>query len=89
MDRYQRKLFPDTVINDILSGMDEVQSCRAKDAVDAALEEYEKQTGGKVVKIPAPIYSEKPIDTSVCFTDECKSLGGEMRLCSPWVDGCK
>ncbi len=35
-----------------------------------------------------PIYSELDIDESVCYTDECKSLGGEMRLCAPWVDSC-
>jgi hypothetical protein len=35
-----------------------------------------------------PIYSEFDIDESVCYTDECKSLGGEIRLCAPWVDNC-
>lgn len=35
-----------------------------------------------------PIYQELDIDKSVCYTDECKSLGGEMRLCSPWLDSC-
>jgi hypothetical protein len=35
-----------------------------------------------------PIYNELDIDKSVCYTDECKSLGGEMRLCAPWVDSC-
>lgn len=35
-----------------------------------------------------PIYQELDIDKSVCYTKECKSLGGEMRLCSPWVDSC-
>lgn len=84
LDRYQRKLFPDTVINDILSGMDEVQSCRAKDAVDAALEEYEKQTGGKQIKILPPLYSEEAPDGS----EAQRLLGGAMRLCSPWMDGC-
>jgi len=24
----------------------------------------------------------------VCYTDECKALGGEIRLCAPWVDNC-
>jgi hypothetical protein len=31
----------------------------------------------------------KPVDESVCYTDECKKLGGEMRLCAPWVSECK
>jgi hypothetical protein len=36
-----------------------------------------------------PKYIEKPVDDSVCYTEECKLLGGEMRLCAPWVDDCK
>lgn len=62
---------------------------KAEVEVDRALREYEELTGDYgVVKLPAPIFSEKPVDVSVCYTDECKSLGGEMRLCSPWYEGC-
>ena len=54
-----------------------------------AIWEYERLTGDDgYVRIPSPRYSEKPVDTSVCYTDECKSLGGEMRICAPWVDSC-
>ena len=35
-----------------------------------------------------PKYSEKPVDENVCYTKDCKALGGELRICSPWVDGC-
>ena len=57
--------------------------------VDRALEEYKRLTGDYGdVRVPSPIYSEKPIDENVCYTDECKSLGGEMRLCSPWIEDC-
>lgn len=58
--------------------------------VDRAINEYKRLTNDDgLVKIPPPIYSEKPIDEELCYTDECKSLGGEMRLCSPWVENCK
>lgn len=33
-------------------------------------------------------YVEYPIDKSVCYTKECKALGGELRICAPWVDSC-
>ena len=57
--------------------------------VDRAIREYERLTGDDgSVKLPPPILTEKPIDTSVCYTEECKKLGGEMRLCAPWVDSC-
>lgn len=57
--------------------------------VDKAISDYERLTGDDGhVKIPPPRLSEKPVDTSVCYTDECRSLGGEIRLCAPWVDSC-
>lgn len=60
-----------------------------KRTVDKAIREYEdltKETEPPI--IPPPRRSEKPVDTSVCYTDECRALGGEMRICSPWVDSC-
>jgi hypothetical protein len=60
-----------------------------KRTVDKAIRDYERLTGDDgTVRMPSPRYSEKSVDTSVCYTDECRSLGGEMRLCSPWVDNC-
>lgn len=57
--------------------------------VDKALDNYNQQPGNQErVKLPKPIYSEKPLDTAVCYTEACKSLGGEMRLCAPWVEDC-
>ena len=60
-----------------------------KRTVDKAIRDYERLTGyDGTVRIPSSRHSEKPVDTSVCYTDECRSLGGEMRLCAPWVDNC-
>ena len=57
--------------------------------VDEAIRRYERLTGDDgTVRIPSPRYSERPVDSSVCYTDECRALGGEMRICSPWVDNC-
>ena len=57
--------------------------------VDKAIRDYERLTGDNgTVKIPSPLRSEKPVDSSVCYTDECQSLGGEIRLCAPWLDDC-
>ena len=62
---------------------------KVKRTVDKAISDYERLTGDDgTVRIPSPRYSEKPVDTSVCYTDECRALGGEIRLCSPWVDNC-
>ena len=57
--------------------------------VDKALDAYNQLEGNRgQVSLPKPIYSEKPIDNTICYTEACKSLGGEMRLCSPWVENC-
>jgi hypothetical protein len=89
LDEVQRRYFPQTILNDFVIKDPEKLDRRIKRDVDAAIAEYERLTGddGKV-KIPSPRYSEKPPDSSVCYTKECQSLGGEMRLCAPWVDDC-
>jgi hypothetical protein len=59
-----------------------------KNKVNKAIYDYEQSTGDTgEVRIPSPIYSEKPIDPTL-QTGEAKLLGGEMRLCAPWVDDC-
>ena len=57
--------------------------------VDSALEKYNQLPGNKIqAALPKPIYSEKPVNVAICYTEECKALGGEMRLCAPWVKNC-
>ena len=90
LDEVQRRLFPQTIINDVLLQDPGVVERRVKRDVDKAIRDYERLTGDTgEVKIPLPRLIESPLDTSKCYTEECKSLGGEMRLCSPWVDDCK
>jgi len=89
LDEVQRRYFPQTILNDFVIKDPEKLDRRIHRDVDAAIAEYERLTGddGKV-RIPSPRYSEKPPDGSVCYTKDCQSLGGEMRLCAPWVDKC-
>jgi hypothetical protein len=57
--------------------------------IDSALKKYNQLPGNESqVKLPKPIYSEKPVNLAICYTEECKALGGEMRLCAPWVKDC-
>ena len=85
LDEVQRKYFPQTILNDFVIKDPEKLDRRIKRDVDAAISEYERLTGddGKV-RIPSPRYSEKPPDGSYAQS----VLGGEMRLCAPWVDDC-
>ena len=85
LDEVQRRYFPQTILNDFIIKDPEKLDRRIHRDVDAAIAEYERLTGddGKV-RIPSPRYSEKPPDGSYAQS----VLGGEMRLCAPWVDDC-
>ena len=85
LDEVQRRYFPQTILNDFIIKDPEKLDRRIHRDVDAAIAEYERLTGddGKV-RIPSPRYSEKTPDGSYAQS----VLGGEMRLCAPWVDDC-
>ena len=90
LDEVQRTLFPGTVINDVLLQNPGVVERRVERDVDKAIREYERLTAGTdPPRVPLPRLIERPLDTSKCYTEECKKLGGEMRLCAPWLDNCK
>ena len=85
LDEVQRRYFSQTILNEFILKDPEKLDRRIHRDVDAAISEYERLTGddGKV-RIPSPRYSEKPPDGSYAQS----VLGGEMRLCAPWVDDC-
>jgi hypothetical protein len=57
--------------------------------VDRSIREYELLTGDYgTPRIPLPRLIEKDPDKDLCYTKECQDLGGEMRLCAPWVKDC-
>jgi hypothetical protein len=89
LDEIQRKYFPQTIINEVIRQDPNKIERRINRDVDKAIHDYQRLTGDDgTVKIPSPRYIEKSINESLCYSEECKSLGGEMRLCSPWVDTC-
>jgi hypothetical protein len=90
LDEVQRSLFPQTIINDVLLQDPGVVERRVERDVDKAIREYEELTkDSDPPRVPLPRLIEKAPDTSKCYTEECKKLGGEMRLCAPWLDTCK
>jgi hypothetical protein len=79
----------DNQLNEKINNNQKLLDFKIKREVDSAISKYENLTGdNKTVKLPSPIFSELPVDESVCYTKECKSLGGEIRLCAPWVEDC-
>lgn len=90
LDEVQRTLFPQTIINDVLIQDPGVVERRVERDVDRAIREYEDLTkDSDPPRVPLPRLIEKSPDEALCYTEECKKLGGEMRLCAPWLDTCK
>jgi len=85
LDEVQRSLFPGTIINDVLLQDPGVVDRRVERDVDKAIREYERLTkDSEPPRVPLPRLIEKDPDGS----EAQRLLGGEMRLCAPWVDDC-
>lgn len=79
----------DNQLNEKINRDPELLKEKIRTEVTDAIWRYEKETGDDgTVKIPPPRFLESKIDETVCYTPDCQSLGGEMRMCAPWVDGC-
>jgi hypothetical protein len=89
LDEVQRQFFPQTIINDVLLQDPAVVERRVQRDVDKAILDYERLTrDSDPPRVPLPRLIEKTPDEALCYSEECKKLGGEMRLCAPWVDDC-
>ena len=85
LDEVQRSLFPGTIINDVLLKDPNIINRRVERDVDKAIREYERLTkDSEPPKVPLPRFIEKVPDGS----EAQRLLGGEMRICSVWVDDC-
>jgi len=92
IDEIQRKYFPNTELNEYIIKDSKLLDNRVKRDVYKAIRNVTPEYDRIIEKADQkykPKYIEKPIDESVCYTEECKSLGGEMRVCAPWVIDCK
>jgi hypothetical protein len=85
LDEVQREFFPQTIINDVLLQDPGIVERRVERDVDKAIREYEELTkDSEPPRVPLPRLIEKAPDNS----EAQRLLGGEMRLCAPWVDNC-
>jgi hypothetical protein len=91
VDELQRKYFPNTELNEYIIKDPKLLDNRVKRDVDRAIEKVTPEYD-RIIREADKQYKEKylenPIDKTVCYTDECKSLGGEIRICAPWVNDC-
>jgi len=90
VDQIQRKI-PGKPLNDWIITDPILLDRRIKGdvnrAIDAVNPEYNRIISEYDKKYEQR-YVEYPIDKSVCYTKDCKALGGELRICAPWVDTC-
>ena len=84
LDEVQRRYFPQSIINDFIIKDPERLDRRVHRDVDRAIDDYWKQFGLSKAEVSKPRYSDKPPDGSYAQS----VLGGEMRICAPWVDDC-
>jgi hypothetical protein len=72
-------------LNDIIINTPQLLDRRVHRDVDKAIKDYEDLTGDDgSVRIKEPKLVERPPDGSKAQ----ELLGGEMRLCAPWVPDC-
>jgi len=89
LDEVQRKYFPGSILNEfVIKDPEKLDRRIHRDvdrAIDAVTPEYNRIIA-EADKKYKPRYSEKAIDETLCYTDECKALGGKMRIHASWVD---
>jgi hypothetical protein len=90
LDEFQRKYFPQTILNEIiLQDPDKVNRRVVRD-VDKAIRDVTKEYDRIIVesdKKYKPQYLEEKNDDSLCYSEDCKKLAPPMRICSPVFDG--
>ena len=83
LDEFQRKHLPLGILNELIIRDPEKTERRVIRDVDSAIEKYLTENPGDPI-IPKPKYIEKAPDGS----EAQKLLGGEIRICSPWIEDC-
>jgi hypothetical protein len=91
LDEVQRKFFPGTIINELILRDPNAIERRIKRDVDRAIDEVTPEYNRIIEeanKKYKPRHIESEIDPTVCYTKDCQSLGGEMRICAIWSTDC-
>jgi len=83
LDEFQRKYMPLGILNELIILDPEKTERRVERDVDSAINKYLTENPEEPI-ISKPRFIQKEPDGS----EAQKLLGGEMRLCSPWVDDC-
>jgi hypothetical protein len=87
LDEIQRKYFPQTILNElILQDPNQVKRRVERDvtkAIDDVTPKYDR-----IIEEADKKYKLKYIEKAPDGSEAQKLLGGEMRICAPWVEDC-
>lgn len=89
VDEIQREYFPSTPVNDHIIKNPELLERRIKRDVERTIDEVTPEYDRIIQQEERyqPRYLEKPVNPET-QKGEASLLGGEMRMCAPWVADC-
>ena len=90
-DEIQRRISPKSMTNDFIFSDPKKLERRIHRDVNQAIESVTPEYDRIIQKENQKYlhrYIEEEINNDRCYSKECRSLGGPMRICSPWYSGC-
>jgi hypothetical protein len=87
LDEVQRKYFPQTILNEFILKDPEKLNRRIKRDVDRAIDEVTPEYD-RIIEESNKRYKPRYVEKAPDGSEAQRLLGGEMRICAPWVDNC-
>ena len=87
VDEIQRKYFPQTVLNEVIIQDPNKLGRRVERDVDNAIRQVTPEYD-RIIEESNQKYKPKYVEKEPDGSEAQKILGGEMRICAPWVNDC-
>lgn len=87
LDEIQRNYFPQTVLNEVIIQDPNKLGRRVERDVDTAIRKVTPEYD-RIIEEADKKYKPKYIEKESDGSEAQKLLGGEMRICAPWVSDC-
>lgn len=87
LDEIQRNYFPQTVLNEVIIQDPNKLGRRVERDVDTAIKKVTPEYD-RIIEEADEKYKPKYIEKESDNSEAQKLLGGEMRICAPWVSDC-
>lgn len=87
LDEVQRKFFPGLILNEFVIGDDKKLERRIKRDVDRAIDEAIPEYN-RFIEEDDKKFKQRYVEKAPDGSEAQRLLGGEMRICAPWVNDC-